>query len=267
MTDEKKPVSNKPVQVTKAPPPITPLRGGSNYRRPRVTTAKAPDWKTWQHYPKVEVWQACALALNIDPDSMKREYSWMAESHIIENESFPSDEHADSFDKLSRLLEANLGNRQHFTQPHDYAYVRLPEFAAWCLYIGHEVPPELAALAKAAPQAAEIVETAPVEQDAHADDDDYDQKLAALFDPMPVEALEKMFPATGKWKSWAEKARDNKLKNARETTARFNPYKAGVWFVNKGMEGWDIARLYRTLANNLPARSRDDAHLLTAGID
>lgn len=95
----------------------------------------------------------------------------------------------------------------------------------------------------------------------------YDEKLAALFDLVPVEALEKMFPADSKWKSWADKAASNGLIDARTARARFNPYKAGKWFVSRGAVGWDDARLNRTLAKNLPARSRDEAHLLTGGID
>lgn len=107
------------------------------------------------------------------------------------------------------------------------------------------------------------VEALPVEQA----DTDHDKILAALFDPLPVEALEKMFPAGGKWVAWADKAASNGLQDARVARAKFNPYKAGLWFVRKGAKDWDDARLYRTLTNNLPARSRDKEHLLTGGID
>ena len=74
-------------------------------------------------------------------------------------------------------------------------------------------------------------------------DVDHDERLAALFDPQPVDALEKMFPADGKWGNWAERAKANGLKDARVARAKFNPYKAGVWFVKKGSKGWDDARL------------------------
>ena len=110
------------------------------------------------------------------------------------------------------------------------------------------------------------MEAAPVEHTAPADNPD--DALAALFDPVPVEALAKMFQSdVAQWRKWQDKAKANGLSDAREGTAMFNPYKAGVWFVSKGAEGWDTARLYRTLANNLPARSHDNAHLLTGGID
>ncbi|NBQ68738.1 MAG: hypothetical protein EBU46_07870 [Nitrosomonadaceae bacterium] len=92
---------------------------------------------------------------------------------------------------------------------------------------------------------------------------DNDKILSELFDPVPVASLEKMFPADGEWKSWAERASRNGLKAAREGRAKFNPYKAALWFINKGITGWDLARCFRVLANNLPARSRDEAHLLT----
>lgn len=98
--------------------------------------------------------------------------------------------------------------------------------------------------------------------------DGHDEKLAALFDPVRVETLEKMFSTTNsKWRGWTDKAKANGLINARQGRAVFNPYKAGIWFVEKGAGGWDMARLYRTLGNNLPARSLDDKHLFTWGAD
>jgi hypothetical protein len=90
-----------------------------------------------------------------------------------------------------------------------------------------------------------------------------DGDLAALFDPVTVAALEKMFPASNKWSNWAERAARNKLQKAREERGLFNPYKASVWFLTQGVEGWDTARCNRVLANNLPARSIDRKHLLT----
>lgn len=97
---------------------------------------------------------------------------------------------------------------------------------------------------------------------------DHNETLAALFDPLPVEALAKMFITdVAQWEKWADRADRNGLKSARQGRKIFNPYKAGIWFVRNGAEGWDDARLYRALANNLPARSSDKEHLLTGGID
>lgn len=99
------------------------------------------------------------------------------------------------------------------------------------------------------------------------DDNISEETLFALFDPVPVEALEKMFLADGQWKKWVEKAKRNGLICAREGRAKFNPYKAGTWFILKGAEGWDAARLYRVLSNNLPVRSLDKKYFLTGNIE
>ena len=98
---------------------------------------------------------------------------------------------------------------------------------------------------------------------------DHDQKLAGLFDPVTVAQLEKMFPTQGKdehgkWRGWADRAARNGLKTAaRDGRATFNPYRAAIWWLKNGPEGWDLARCHRALANNLPARSMDFKHLLT----
>ena len=95
-----------------------------------------------------------------------------------------------------------------------------------------------------------------------------DETLAALFDPVTVEVLEKTFPAGGKWKSWAERANRNGLKDAAKVgRGLFNPYKAAVWFINQGVNDWNLARCNRALGNNLPARSSDLKCKLTGDID
>jgi hypothetical protein len=85
--------------------------------------------------------------------------------------------------------------------------------------------------------------------------------LADLFDPVRLATLERMFPADGKWKIWGEKSRANGLGAARTSHGFYNPYIAGMWFANR--VGWDLAHCHRVLANNLPARSRDEKFQLT----
>lgn len=111
------------------------------------------------------------------------------------------------------------------------------------------------------PQAAESITKAKINESAD------NEELAALFDPVPVEALEKTFPAEGNWKKWVERAKRNGLSIARDGRAKFNPYQAGLWFIRRGVQGWDDARLYRVLSNILPARSKDKKHLLTGDTD
>ena len=76
-----------------------------------------------------------------------------------------------------------------------------------------------------------------------------------------------MFPANGKWIISVDHAKAKGLIDARQGRRMFNPYRAGLWFVNKGNIGWDLARLHRVLAKNLPARSKDEARLLTGDLD
>lgn len=116
--------------------------------------------------------------------------------------------------------------------------------------------------------AVRIEQSAPAANITPPDDADYAEKLATLFDLVTATQLEKTFPADGKWTNWAERASRNGLKDAaKEGRGKFNPYKAAVWFVKQGIAGWDLARCYRVLANNLPARSLENKHLLTGNMD
>jgi len=97
---------------------------------------------------------------------------------------------------------------------------------------------------------------------------DHDADLASLFDPVPVAALEKMFPCEGRWANYAQRAaRHPELLAARAARARFNPYLAARWWFSLGQHGWDWARCLRVLANNLPPRSKDSKQLLTGDFD
>jgi hypothetical protein len=157
MNDEKKPASFNSflhpeqlpkVQISKAPPPISPLRGSGSMRSalsPKPNNAH-PNWAKWKHMPEVEATQACALALNVDPASMTLgTHGWLA--HGVDfPENFPSDEVAGQFKNLMEIAKANNLLTIHFK-------INLPVFAAWCVPVvrdltGREIPPELAELAK-----------------------------------------------------------------------------------------------------------------------
>ena len=89
-----------------------------------------------------------------------------------------------------------------------------------------------------------------------------DDEFAARFDPVSVPALEKMFPAGGQWCNWAERAARNGLRAAAKAgRAQFNPYRAGMWFLSRGLPDWDQPRLFRALKKALPIRSQDQAEL------
>lgn len=120
---------------------ILPTQGSGSAHRdsPPPIVIKPPDWFVWRNIPRVEPWEACALALNYEPDSVEH--------------GFPSEEEADKHAMLVKMLNANHDQRQHFSQ--NFAMgVRLNEFAAWCIHIGFDIRPELAELAKGVPQVA-----------------------------------------------------------------------------------------------------------------
>lgn len=143
---------------------ITPTNGRGGYAprfSPPPITVKPPTWDYWRHMPTVKPWQACALALNIEPDSVDyRPESW--DDQPKRWNGFPS-EVGDHFIKLLQLLNANQFEKQHFTKNFSMG-VRLSEFAAWCAHVGFAIPPELSALAALPerPQVAAKVEAVPV---------------------------------------------------------------------------------------------------------
>lgn len=109
---------------------------------------------------------------------------------------------------------------------------------------------------------AEPEKPVPQKTDSHSEDD-----LAALFDPVGISQLEKMFPNDGRWKSHTEHAKARGLDVARISRGKYNPYLAAQWWINrKPPAGWDWARCLRVLVNNLPDRSRDSSHLLDGKI-
>lgn len=152
MTDGNKPASKKPLQISKAPPPISPLRGGFIPRK--TENDRLPRWNKWRLMPEVKECEAVALSLNIEPENIQTtNYGWMGLEH-------PFDESVEFIDRLM-ILKKHSSNRAHFPTPCKLnmanwyeCEVRLDEFAAWCIHVGFEIPPELSALSKAATQAA-----------------------------------------------------------------------------------------------------------------
>lgn len=129
-----------------------------------------PNWDFWLQIGNVKPWQACALSLDIDPDSLREGYrnegvhrvrtvdEWKSR---VESRGYIlfSKDIEEQFDKRLRLLIANI---QEFVTPESRISrdpkeqpVPLSEFAAWALSrrTPWGIPPELAALAtKVAPQ-------------------------------------------------------------------------------------------------------------------
>lgn len=58
-------------QVSAAPKPISPLRGGGFVSAPKPQTMP-PRWPMWLSLPSVELWQAVLLSLGVEPDDAFR---------------------------------------------------------------------------------------------------------------------------------------------------------------------------------------------------
>lgn len=195
------------------------------------------NWDLWADIPQCEYWQAVALSLDLEPPQYSHKViGWPPE-----------------YDRRLKITSAHIECKSLLRSQTDFDKVDLTAFSTWAQSLEWVLPDRF-------PRGSEV--KAP----AAANGIDNDELLSELFEPVTVESLEKMFPC-GKWKNWAGKAKKNGLINSRVVRAKFNPYKAAIWFLTKGENGWDLARCYRVLSNSLPARSMDKKHLLTGGFE
>lgn len=79
-------------------------RGHTTFADLEVATSTPVDWSFWRAMRTVKLWQACALVVDIDPDSLKHPQFWVAEDGpLFALDSFPSKEIHSRFDKTLRL--------------------------------------------------------------------------------------------------------------------------------------------------------------------
>ena len=137
------------VQVSKAPPPITPIRGTGITVPARKAELETPTWREWEHIPEVQAWQACALSMNIDPHSVAFDRFDQEHAPVTDDEAVKAE-----FALRQRVLLANIHNCTHFSpcaivraKPN----VRLSEFAVWAVSVVKwpDPPPSLVNLAQA----------------------------------------------------------------------------------------------------------------------
>jgi hypothetical protein len=84
--------------------------------------------------------------------------------------------------------------------------------------------------------------------------EDADKKMAAMFDPVRFDDLERLFP-TGHWKAWTNNAkRYPALHIARTAPAQWNPYLAAQ-FLKKKVPNWTEEMINAALKKALPERS------------
>jgi hypothetical protein len=134
-------------QVSKAPPPIKhiPHSPPPDYFELNLEP-RPPHWDDWRLMPDVEVWQAVALSLDIEPSQVRfNPQAWMGAE-------FPFDE-GDDFNRRLRITLANLRDRARFPGTRNLSAghrnsVNLVKFARFAVEFARwPVPEELRALA------------------------------------------------------------------------------------------------------------------------
>jgi len=109
-------------------------------------TDRKPNWKKWSLIPDVEIWQAVALSLDIDPDKVRHgENNWMSVTHSYEESR--------EFTDRVQVLASNLGKvellpiRAINMGSNFRSKTAIVGFSAWATSVGWCVPDELKKIA------------------------------------------------------------------------------------------------------------------------
>ncbi len=120
--------------------------GTLNIKHKAWSPQQIPDWEFWLNMPEVELWQACALSLNVDPDSVAPTNDGMGGESFFKESSFPNEEIWEAFQKRRRLLKAKM----QWQNRYDSHSIGLGDFVrlVLCLSSPWDMPQELVALAQ-----------------------------------------------------------------------------------------------------------------------
>lgn len=136
------------------------VRGVMTHGQKSITPS--PDWDFWQSMRTVEAWQACALSLGLDPDSMPLRppelFTNPYEYLNFERGCFPSRPVEVQFEKRLRLLDTYVRDDRYFG-PDSYpclggssAYdkISLKDFAKWAVSVMKwvDMPAQLVVIAQ-----------------------------------------------------------------------------------------------------------------------
>ena len=108
-----------------------------------------PDWAVWLHIPKVTTWQACALSLDVEPNSItpKRKSPFGHSELVFASLGFPNKECWDEFQKRHFVLSNNVNETIQSLGVHpdvDTHIFRLADFVSWArTVVKWELPSEL----------------------------------------------------------------------------------------------------------------------------
>ena len=134
--------------ISAAPSPITPIR--PSYSAPSCAP-QATKWEVWKFIPKVELWQAVCLTLDIEPDAERFKLADWFRYRRGTPRGLPN-----AFVERLQVAQANVSTNGPIhplslyqgvlSDPH--AVVRLPEIAAFSIRCGWQIPEAMASLAK-----------------------------------------------------------------------------------------------------------------------
>jgi hypothetical protein len=133
-------------QISRAPPPITPLRGGAAAAVINNTgnNSRAPNWQKWKYVSAVKLYEAVALSLDIAPEKLRPNPPvWMGGKRFDESEEF-LDRLFVAERNLQLLGPLNTPGMRYFDED---PVVGLQRFVAWAVSINWTLPNELVELA------------------------------------------------------------------------------------------------------------------------
>lgn len=106
-----------------------------------VDQDRTPNWGKWRHVPNVELWEAVALSLDIEPNLVKFHYDgWTSNTHFFEE--------SELFNERIFVAERNLSaggalKPMAVVEHRARCQVSLASFATWACSINWEIPQQL----------------------------------------------------------------------------------------------------------------------------
>ena len=131
-------------QISRAPAPITPLTW-SNHIQAIATVTPSPKWDKWRHMRDIEIWEAVALSLNLEPDKLP---VYLGAYDKLGDDPFRICPRP--FLERLQVVNSNCGITFSFKPVHDLkarCLVDLPKSSAWVVKQNMaNIPPEIVAM-------------------------------------------------------------------------------------------------------------------------
>jgi hypothetical protein len=136
-----------------------------------------PDWKFWDAYGEVEIWQAVALSLNLDPDELTQQQIRRINGYSSYWCDFTGEQDVEKeIDKRQRLVEKRFGMKDDFGMldsdgecPYCNTAVSATDVARYLVSVGRNIPKELELLLDSTDTGAICNALAPVQSKNDAD--------------------------------------------------------------------------------------------------